>query len=82
MVAMFAKGAVMLEATFMYCVLTYGIVNVSKKNVAFAALAVIAPSTSIVSVTWTFAVVTELDTTRFASGCLNVDILDSRPPSP
>ena len=50
-VAMFAKGAVILDATFIYCVLTYGIVNVSKKNVAFAAFAVIDPSTSSVSVT-------------------------------
>ena len=48
---MFARGAVMLDATFMYCVLMYGMVNVSKKNVAFAAFAVMDPSTSSVSVT-------------------------------
>jgi hypothetical protein len=54
---MFARGAdkfpvsTMFEATFRYCVLMYGIVNVSKKNVAFAAFAVIDPRTSSVSVT-------------------------------
>jgi hypothetical protein len=29
-----------------------------------------------------FVVVTELDTTRFARGCVNVDMLLKRPPSP
>ena len=52
---MFAKGAdklpvkTIFDATLRYCVLIYGIVNVSKKNVAFAALAVIAPVTLSVS---------------------------------
>jgi hypothetical protein len=53
-VAMFARGTVRVEATFMYCVLTYGIVNVSKKNVAFAAFAVNDPLTLNVSMTVTF----------------------------
>jgi hypothetical protein len=71
---MFASGAdkfpviVTFDATFKYCVLMYGIVNVSKKNVAFAAFAVIEPRTSIVPVTWTFVVVTEFETTKFANG--------------
>jgi hypothetical protein len=30
----------------------------------------------------TFVVVTEFDTTRFARGCVNVEIFDKRPPSP
>ena len=54
--------SVVFEETFKYCVLMYGIVNVSKKKVAFAALAVSAPVTSIVSVTWTFGTVTAFDT--------------------
>ena len=39
------------DETVRSCVLMYGIVNVSKKNVAFAAFAVNEPSTSRVSVT-------------------------------
>jgi hypothetical protein len=50
-----------VDETFRYCVLIYGIVNVSKKKVAFAAFAVIDPSTSSVSVTWTFGVVKAFD---------------------
>jgi hypothetical protein len=42
------------DATFRYRVLTYGIVNVSKKNVAFAAFAVMDPLTLNVSLTVTF----------------------------
>ena len=43
--------SVVFDDTLRYCVLMYGMVNVSKKNVALAALAVIEPSTSSVSVT-------------------------------
>ena len=52
---------VIFEATLRYCVLIYGIVNVSKKKVAFAAFAVSEPVTLRVSVTFTFAVVTAFD---------------------
>ena len=45
---------VMTEETLRSCVLMYGIVNVSKKNVAFAAFAVMDPFTLNVSVTVTF----------------------------
>jgi hypothetical protein len=50
-----ARGPVklMVDETLRACVLTYGIVNVSKKNVAFAAFAVIDPFTLNVSVTVT-----------------------------
>ena len=56
----FAKGAdrfpdkVMFDATLRTCVLMYGIVNVSKKKVAFAAFAVMDPLTLNVSRTVTF----------------------------
>ena len=62
----------------------YGIVKVSKKKVAFAALAVIEPSTSSVSVTWTFAVVTAFETAKFANGWTMelLEMLDKNPPSP
>ena len=48
-------------------------VNVSKKNVAFEAFAVMDPRTPNVSFTFTFAaktfvVVTEFETTKFAKG--------------
>jgi hypothetical protein len=51
-----ASGPVkfMTEETVRSCVLMYGIVNVSKKNVAFAAFAVMDPLTLKVSVTDTF----------------------------
>ena len=51
-----ASGPVkfMTEETLRSCVLMYGIVNVSKKNVAFAAFAVMDPFTLNVSVTVTF----------------------------
>ena len=51
-----ASGPVkfMTEETLRSCVLMYGIVNVSKKNVAFAAFAVMDPLTLNVSVTVTF----------------------------
>jgi hypothetical protein len=42
------------DETSRSCVLMYGIVNVSKKNVAFAAFAVMDPLTLNVSVTVTF----------------------------
>ena len=42
------------DETSSSCVLMYGMVNVSKKNVAFAALAVMDPFTLNVSVTVTF----------------------------
>jgi hypothetical protein len=46
--------SVILDATLRTCVLMYGIVNVSNKNVAFAAFAVIEPFTLNVSLTVTF----------------------------
>ena len=51
-----ARGPVkfITEETLRACVLMYGIVNVSKKNVALAAFAVIEPLTLNVSVTVTF----------------------------
>ena len=51
-----ARGPVkfIVDETFKNCVLMYGIVNVSKKNVAFAMFAVIEPLTLKVSVTITF----------------------------
>jgi hypothetical protein len=51
-----ARGPVkfITEETARSCVLMYGIVNVSKKNVAFAAFAVMDPLTLNVSVTVTF----------------------------
>jgi hypothetical protein len=45
---------VITDATFSCCVLMYGIVNVSKKNVALAAFAVMDPFTLNVSRTVTF----------------------------
>jgi hypothetical protein len=57
---MFANGAdrfpdkVIIDATLMTWVLMYGIVNVSKKNVAFAAFADIDPLMLNVSRTVTF----------------------------
>jgi hypothetical protein len=56
---MFANGAdklpvkEMLDATFKYCVLMYGMVNVSNKKVVLAAFDVIAPVTTSVSFTST-----------------------------
>ena len=51
-----ARGPVKVitEETVRSCVLMYGMVNVSKKNVAFAVFAVIEPLTLNVSVTITF----------------------------
>jgi hypothetical protein len=51
-----ASGPVkfMTEETLRFCVLMYGIVKVSKKNVAFAAFAVMDPLTLNVSMTVTF----------------------------
>jgi hypothetical protein len=57
--------SVVLDDTLRTCVLIYGIVNVSKKNVAFVELAVIEPVTFKVSFTYTFVVDTELDTYTF-----------------
>jgi hypothetical protein len=53
---MVASGPVkvMTEETLRFCVLMYGIVKVSKKNVVFAAFEVMAPLTLNVSVTVTF----------------------------
>ena len=45
---------VIVDATLRACVLMYGMVNVSKKNVAFAAFAVTDPLTLNVSMTVTF----------------------------
>ena len=51
-----ARGPVkfITDETLRSCVLMYGIVNVSKKNVVFAAFAVMDPLTLNVSVTVTF----------------------------
>jgi hypothetical protein len=49
-------------------VVTKGIVSVSKKNTVLTVFAEKEPSTSNVSVTWTFVVVTEFETTKFANG--------------
>jgi len=65
----------------------YVIVNVLKFISTVAEFAKRALSTWNVFATYmllatTFVVVTEFDTTRFANGCLNVEMLDKRPPSP
>ena len=44
---------IVVDATFKYCVLMYGMVNVSNKKVVFAAFDVIAPVTTSVSLTLT-----------------------------
>ena len=61
-----------------------GIVSVSKKNTVLIVFADMEPSTSNVFVTWTFVVVTEFETTRFAKGCVIalLEMLLKRPPSP
>ena len=68
---MFANGADKLpvDATLRYCVLIYGIVNVSNINVAFAAFAVRVPVTLSVSVTFTLGVVSAFDTYTFPVTC-------------
>ena len=83
---MFPVEAMRFDTT-MLLVLMYGMVNVLKFISTVVEFANRALSTWKVFAAYmllanTFVVVTELDTTRFASGCLNVDILDRRPPSP
>ena len=78
---MFPVAAIRFDTT-MLLVLMYVSVNVLKFMSTVVVLAKNVLSTWSMFAAYMLFVVTELDTTRFAKGCVNVDMLDKRPPSP